>query len=76
MRVRLQKAEDALEDSASALTNRDAFWKEELQQAQQDRQSYQAQVLVCAILFEKNPTVNELEYAYDSYESARKGRLC
>ncbi|BDA50973.1 probable Golgin candidate 4 at C-terminar half [Coccomyxa sp. Obi] len=44
-RVGLQKAEEALEASASALADRDAFWKEELQHAQQDMQSYQAQVV-------------------------------
>lgn len=61
MVVCLQKAEEALEASASALADRDAFWKEELQHAQQEMQSYQAQMVVCAVLLEEKPTVSEID---------------
>lgn len=45
LRLRLEQAEGAMEAStAAALAERDAFWKGELQRAQQELQSYQTRI--------------------------------
>ncbi len=50
VRADLEQLQQALDASTSALTDRDAFWKEELLRAQRDLQTWQAQVAVsCAL---------------------------
>ena len=50
LRADLEQLQQASEASASALTDRDALWKEELLRAQRDLQSSQAQVVVSCTL--------------------------
>ena len=75
LRVHLQKAEEALEASAAALAERDAFWKEELRRVQQDMQSYQAQVVVCAVRLKEHicSIFSKLNIAYILIVSCKKG---